>query len=395
MDDGQYEVAVGLARRAETIAESLGVPEVLSEALNTQSCALACLGPDWSGPLERALEIAVAEGLQEQAGRAFANLHVLYCSELRFAEAEPYFADGVAYCDENDIGTFGICLRGEHTHTLEMLGRWNESAALSRELLTRSGASPVNRINPLTSLGTILARRGEPGAQGHLDEAMRSADGTAIPSHILRVRLARAEACWLQGRDAGARREAELADEASTDDDGWERGMIAVWLRRTGSARPPRGELAEPYRQQVAGDWEQAASRWTQLGCRYEAALALLGSGQEAALRDALSIFTDLGAGAAAGITRHAMREHGVRSIPAGPRAATRAHPLGLTRREHEVLDLIVDGRTNAEIAGQLFISAKTVDHHVSAVLAKLGVPDRNAAARQAARLGVAGPVGG
>jgi DNA-binding NarL/FixJ family response regulator len=89
------------------------------------------------------------------------------------------------------------------------------------------------------------------------------------------------------------------------------------------------------------------------------------------------------------------MRTLGFRSIPAGPRTATRAHPLGLTRREHEVLDLIVDGRTNAEIAGQLFISAKTVDHHVSAVLAKLGVPDRNAAATHAARLGVTGPVGG
>ena len=124
----------------------------------------------------------MAEGLQEQAGRAFANLHVLHCSELRFAEAEPYFADGVAYCDEHDIGTFGICLRGEHTATLEMLGRWDEAAALSRDLLTRSEASPVNRINPLTSLGTILARRGEPGAREHLDEAMRSADGTTIPS---------------------------------------------------------------------------------------------------------------------------------------------------------------------------------------------------------------------
>jgi ATP/maltotriose-dependent transcriptional regulator MalT len=393
MDDGQYEVAVGLTRRAEVIAESLGVPEVLSEALNTQGCALASLGGDWTGPMERALELAVAEALQEQAGRAFANLHVLYCSELRFTEAEPYFTGGVAYCDENDIGTFGICLRGEHTCTLEMLGRWDESAALSRELLTRSGASPVNRINPLTSLGKILARRGEPGAQEYLDEAMRSADGTTISSHILRVRLALAEACWLQGRDADARREAELAADVSMDDDAWERGMIAVWLRRTGSARPQRGELAEPYRQQVAGDWEQAASLWTQLGCRYEAALTLLGSGQEAALRDALSIFTDLGAAAAAGVTRQAMRERGFRSIPAGPRAATRAHPMGLTRREHEVLDLIVDGRTNAEIAGQLFISAKTVDHHVSAVLAKLGVPDRNAA-RQAARLGVAGAMG-
>ena len=395
MDDGQYEVAVGLTQQAEAMAESLGVPEVLSEALNTHGCALADLGGDWTGPLMRALEIAVAEDLQEQAGRAFANLHVLYCSELRFTEAEPYFTDGVAYCDENDIGTFGICLRGEHTGTLEMLGRWDESAALSRELLTRSGASPVNRIGPLISLGKILARRGEPGAQEHLDEAMRSADGTTIPSHILRVRLARAEVCWLQGRGADARREAELAADASADDDGWECGMIAVWLRRTGSARPPRGELAEPYRQQIDGDWEQAAGLWTQLGCRYEAALALLGSGQEAALRDALNIVTDLGAKAAAALTRQAMRDRGFRSIPAGPRAATRAHPLGLTRREHEVLDLIVDGRTNAEIAGQLFISAKTVDHHVSAVLAKLGVPDRNAAARQAARLGVAGPVTG
>ncbi len=252
LDDGLDQETVGLTQRAEVIAESLGVPEVLSEALNTHGCALADLGGEWTGPLKRALEIAVAEGLQEQAGRAFANLHVLYCSELRFTEAEPYFADGVAYCDESDIGTFGICLRGEHTATLEMLGRWDESAALSRELLTRSGASPVNRITPLTSLGKILARRGEPGAQEHLDEAMRSADGTTIPSHILRVRLARAEACWLQGRDADARREAELADDVSADSDPWERGMIAVWLRRTGSVRPPRGELAEPYRQQVA-----------------------------------------------------------------------------------------------------------------------------------------------
>ena len=389
LDNGQYGVAVGLARRAEAIAGSLGVPEVLSEALNTQGCALGYLGGDWTRPLERALKIAVAEGLQEQAGRAYANLHSRYCSELRFTEAEPYFADGVAYCDENDIGTFGICLRGEHTCTLEMQGRWDESAALSLELLTRSAASPVNRINPLTSLGKILARRGEPGAQEHLDEAMRSADGTTNPSYILRAWLARAEACWLGGRAADARREAELADDVSRDDDGWERGMIAVWLRRTGSARPPRRDLAEPYRQQADGDWEQAASLWTQLGCRYEAALALLDSGQEAALREALSIFTDLGAAAAAGVTRHTMRELGIRSIPAGPRAATRAHPLGLTRREHEVLDLICAGHTNAEIAGQLFISAKTVDHHVSAVLAKLGVPSREVAASQAAQLGL------
>jgi DNA-binding CsgD family transcriptional regulator len=78
-----------------------------------------------------------------------------------------------------------------------------------------------------------------------------------------------------------------------------------------------------------------------------------------------------------------------IRSIPAGPRTATREHPLGLTRREHEVLDLICAGHTNAEIAGKLFISVKTVDHHVSAVLAKLDAPTRRAAATRAAKLGL------
>jgi DNA-binding NarL/FixJ family response regulator len=118
--------------------------------------------------------------------------------------------------------------------------------------------------------------------------------------------------------------------------------------------------------------------------------MALLDSTEEEALREALQILTGLRAAAVVRVARRKMRELGIRSIPAGPHAATREHPLGLTRREHEVLDLIVDGRTNAEIAEQLFISAKTVDHHVSAVLAKLGAPSRSVAASEAVRLGLA-----
>jgi DNA-binding CsgD family transcriptional regulator len=204
------------------------------------------------------------------------------------------------------------------------------------------------------------------------------------------IRLARAEASWLQGDEAAALREAELADDVVVQADAWERGAVAVWLLRTGSARGPRGTAAPPYQRQLERDWAGAACLWEDLGCPYEAALALLGSTDEDALRDALRIFTDLGANPAVRLARKKMRSLGIRSIPAGPRTATRAHPLGLTRREHEVLDLIVGGRTNAEIAEHLFISAKTVDHHVSAVLAKLGAPSRNEAASEAVRLGLA-----
>jgi DNA-binding CsgD family transcriptional regulator len=382
--DNQNAAALELARRARAIAEPLQAFDVLSDALNTEGCAASGLGRDWVSPLREALAIATSRRLAEQASRAYANLESMYRSQRQFAEAEQIGAAGIAYCDDQDIATFASCLRGGQAALLEQTGRWAQAAALSTELLGRGGVSPVNRLNPLLALGLIRARRGEPGAWDCLDAAAATADGTGEPPWILAVRLARAEARWLAGETGPARQEAELADDAAARCDDWERGAVAAWLRRTGSARPPRGELAEPYRLQLAGDGQAAADLWARLGAPYDAALALLDTGRDAALREALGRFDDLGAKPAARITRQRLRQAGARSVPAGPQGATRAHPLGLTRRESEVLELIGAGHTNAEIAEQLFISVKTVDHHVSAVLAKLDAPTRRAAAARA-----------
>jgi hypothetical protein len=140
-----------------------------------------------------------------------------------------------------------------------------------------------------------------------------------LATGILRVKL-------LSMREPdSAGREAELAHEVCARCDAWDRGAVAAWLRRTGSPRPPHTDLAEPYRLQVAGDWEAAARLWTSLGCLYAAGLALYDAAAEAPLRAALKHFTDLGALAAVQLTRRKMRQLGIRSIPAGPRAATRA----------------------------------------------------------------------
>jgi DNA-binding NarL/FixJ family response regulator len=89
---------------------------------------------------------------------------------------------------------------------------------------------------------------------------------------------------------------------------------------------------------------------------------------------------------------RQLLRERGADAVPAGPRATTRAHPAGLTRRESEVLHGIGRGLTNAELAAELFLSERTVEHHVSNVLGKLGVSTRADAAKAAQERGLLVP---
>ena len=391
---GANSDAIDMARQAQAVAGPLNLTEVLSDALNSEACAIRAAGGEWAGPLHQALHTALAGHHEAEVARAYVNLHASYVAERDWAGAEPYFTEGVAYCDDHDIATYSIYLRSERTSSLERTGRWDEAVAICVDLLRKGGPSPNIRLCTLHRLGLIRARRGEPGAWECLEEAIGYAESSGEPQSIIPVRLARAEAFWLDGKLAEARHEAELADDVAGGCDEWDRGAVAAWLRRTGSGRPPRGELAAPWQRLLDGDAAGAARLWQDLGCPYEAGLALLGSAGEASLREALQIFTGLGASATVRLTRHRMRRHGIRSIPAGPRTATREHPLGLTRREREVLDLICAGHSNAEIARKLFISVKTAGHHVSAVLAKLGVPTRGAAATRAAKLGLVGTAG-
>ena len=136
----------------------------------------------------------------------------------------------------------------------------------------------------------------------------------------------------------------------------------------------------------LSGDWHAAAAVWRELGAPYEEGLALLDSADPEAMREAVRIFERLGAIATVARAQAILRQRGVAAIPRGRRAETRANRFGLTRREQEVLDLIREGLTNAEIGSRLFIAEKTVDNHVASVLAKMNVDSRHGAARLAAQ---------
>ncbi len=391
--EGRIDEGLDLLGRARALGEVLHEPDVVSYALNQEGMTLVQGGRDGTGLIARALELARSADLHQLEGFAYTNLHEAAARLNLFTAAGRYYAEGQAYCEEHELGVYSVCLQGWRAATLSLLGQWDEAADMSAALLDGPGVSPVNRLNPLRVLGVVRGRRGEAGAWELLDEAMELAEENREPLWIVAVRTARAELRWISGQSDLAAAEAREGYECGLGrTEPWVFGSVAIWLSRL---QQPLGEvtgLPEPFTLEMAGDWQGAAEAWERLGRPYDAALARLGSPDEAALRQALGALDGLGASAVAAAARRRMKALGIKAIPRGPRPATRAAPGGLTAREREVLALVVQGLPDREISRQLFISERTVHHHVSAVLAKIGVTSRTAAAREASRIGIEVP---
>ena len=267
-----------------------------------------------------------------------------------------------------------------------------EAAADAALVLQDPGRSPLPRILANAVLGTVRARRGDPGPWAPLDEALPYAEMSGQISWIAPIATARAEAAWLEGRHGLVQEATQAALEMACDRRAsWEIGELAFWRRRAGVDEEIPGGVAEPYALQLSGDWARAAELWTELGCPYEAALARTDADDPDVLRVALAELHRLEARPMAAIVARSLRARGIRDLPRGPRPSTRRNLASLTSRELEVLRLVAEGLTNAEIADRLFLSPKTVDHHVSAILKKLDAHSRGQAVASAMRLGLAG----
>src|SRR4029077_11357464 len=232
--------------------------------------------------------------------------------------------------------------------------------------------------------------RGDPDVWPLLDEAHAMAESEGELQFTVPVCTARAEAAWLEGRLDAVGLETDAAfDKAMSLGAWWQVGEMLCWRRRVGLRDEVHPRLPERYKAELVGEWSRAAELWSALGCEYDAALALAGADDDELLRQSLTKLQRLGARAAAAVVARKLRARGAQGISRGPRASTQRNAAQLTVRELEVLDLVKSGMKNAEIATRLFLTPKTVDHHVSAILRKLAVDSRAQAAREATRLGL------
>ncbi|MFL6601758.1 MAG: helix-turn-helix transcriptional regulator [Steroidobacteraceae bacterium] len=378
------ESAVRVAQQTIELAQRRGEKEAICHALATLGASQLLAGDTegWAA-IHESLRLALAGCFHEHVARAYYSLFSMAVSRREYELANGYRAQGLEYCDDHDLNTWRLYILACSARSKLEQGDWVGCSDDVDAVLRHPNATPITRIPALTVLGQLRVRRGDPDPGSPLEEARALAGALQELQHVSALATARAEAAWLTGDREGVIRETRAAYVLAREKgDSRINGRLAVWLFRANALDGQRTCIAEPYASEIAGDWRAAATAWKELGCPYEQATLLALHGSEPDKREALAIFEALGASPAARALRKQFRTAGVRGVPRGARPSTQNNPHGLTRREAEILALLSEGLRNATIGDRLFISEKTVAHHVSSILMKLGVPSRAEAVR-------------
>ena len=371
--------ALELGERAESVDARLSA----LGTLGMRNVAQGSLQEGWA-QLEDALRLAREGGLESQLGRTYVLAGMAASRERSLTRMRQYVEPGLAFCDERDLNVWGDVILAMRAWLELEEGEWDAATASVAQVLARNCVLSAAQANIV--LGLIRARRGDPDPWTPLDDAHVVAERADQLWWTSQVAAAKAETAWLQGRPdliAGVT-EAPFAN-AFERRAAWPLAELGYWRSQAGIDVGALDDARGPFAAQLRGDWARAAEEWAEAGCPYQASLALAAGGDDS-LRHALDELNRLGARPAADMVARRMRERGL-AVARGPRASTRDSRAGLTRRETEILELVADGLRNAEIADRLVLSPRTIDHHVSAILRKLGARTRGEAVAAAARL--------
>jgi DNA-binding CsgD family transcriptional regulator len=345
------------------------------------------VGPDEAlgvAELHASLEQARAGGHDELAARAWTNLASAALVASRYDRLDDLCAAGLAFCEARDMDLFAVPLHVRQACGDIARGDWPAGEARLRQLQARSDLNDLQREQVGHLLALQAARRAEPGALAYWRDLASGRRRLALLPWFMSVDVQQVEIAALAGSPARARALAEGALASGAARLGaWRRAQLQVWLARLGQPQTLAADAPRPCVLEVAGHHQAAGRTWGELGCPYQHALALLWGDVEA-VAQALPRLQGLGAELGAQLARRRLRRVGVSGVKRGRYGHARQDALGLTAREREVLELLVQGHSNRAIAATLMRSARTVENHLAALFIKLGVKTRQDAIRRA-----------
>lgn len=335
--------------------------------------------PDGSEMLVEAADIAESLGLAWELQRARGNLIETALSAKDIERAQRLNESALTSVD-HDIGTsvWHVMMAASISAAI---GDYEAAEPALNELVDSDRLPASLRWFSAGALAELLVRRGAAEAGLAVKRLWDRAPAFGQMQDLVQAATVSAEYHWVfrQRDDLAAQRSLEIFEHATAGRDQWAIGELALWLWLDGHLDAIPDQAAPPVRWLGDNQWERAAEWFADRGVPFEHAVALSLGGPDARL-EALRVAQRIGARALAARLRNELRADRVTGIPRGPRQATRGSPLGLTPRQNEVLTLLAEGLANAEIADRLFISLRTVENHVSAILAKLGVANRDEA---------------
>jgi DNA-binding CsgD family transcriptional regulator/tetratricopeptide (TPR) repeat protein len=379
-------------QRAIEIAQQLHDEEILSHAYNNMGAVQMKVPSYWQKGLEllrKSLDIALRNNFHEHAARAYTNMAYSAVHMKEYSLATTILREGIQYCEELELDSWRTYMLSWKARLLLDTGHWEEASDIAAQLIGSETQASIVKIGALVVKGVIHMRRNAADALPILLEAKAKAFESMELQRVLPAITALLEYEWITGRPVLEKTAIEyvigLLSQGGTLR---ESSDFDFWLWKVRGQQVPLHNVHDRYRVDSPGMAMEIAERWERLGCPYERALFLF-EGDESAKREAMGIVQRLGAVAVYEKMKLEMRSEGIRSIPRGSRKSTLANSAQLTERELGVLELLKEGLQNKEIGSRLFISAKTVDHHISAILFKLDVDSRTKAVPEAIRRGI------
>ena len=352
------EEAIAAGERAIELSRELDDVETLVHAQTNVGTALMFSDPDTGRELlATTAELAEANGCAEDTCRAIHNIASVDYDHHRFDLAATEIEQALAVARRLEQPWFEadtLVLRALLDLTR---GEWTAAVATIEQLMDETELPAITEAPAIRVLATVELRRGGSQAQALVERAWELAEPTGELQWMRPAAALRAEAAWLAGDAAGVDEATrEVLGTALATGSEWDVAELAAWRRRAGLLDEPHEAV-----------WDSP----------YERALALIDTQAEEPMLEGLAILDELGATAPGRLVRRRLTAMGASRVPRGPRPSTRANPGGLSARQAEVLALLAEGLSNAEIARRLFLTPKTVEHHVGAILRKLRVNSR------------------
>jgi DNA-binding CsgD family transcriptional regulator len=392
MLSGESAECISWGEKAIAMAKELDNKEILCHALNNVGSVqmrIPSFKENGVELLQQSLEIALNNSYHEDAARAYTNLGSNALKMKNYVVAKKAIEDGMRYCEEKGLDFWGAYISSLKARLNLETGNWTAACSIANDLLMNERQPAMVRISALIAAATVTIRRGENDVLSLLLEAKAKAFETKELQWVIPSMVAILEYEWLSAKTVIQKEDIDqtlvLMQKTASDS---KENEFAFWMRKAGRQRVPVNEITEAYDISSAERALKAAAVWENLGCPYEQALALF-EGNDDDKRKAIRIVHELGGTVVYEKMKQEMRNLSIKNIPRGIRKSTLSNAAFLTSREMDVLQLMGQGLQNKEIAAQLFISAKTVDHHISSLLFKLDANSRSKAVTEAIRLGI------